>query len=407
MFIEGVKLLDAGNPRAALDEFETAAQKAPTEAAKADALYNVAVCHVRLGDSEAAMQAMSEALMADATLASDVIQDDDFAVLQSIPAFRRMLHFADPRGLSFLSTAKIEAQPSHEYDSILSRPESAGSGATVLPDYFPPPLRVRILRWVAATTGGAGVSAAISGVVEWSPDLVGSGILLAIVSVVPYVIAEGMNDGGPQDQISRDQEAKEIADLALSGEATGPYALYLRPFGSTGQLQKRQITLLSQEASLGGSPSKEFSFELESTIAQAIQSWIPMIALGRPGEHFGSGRLPVSDDEWRTVVRQLVGRANVVFVVPGQSEGMTFELKYLRNEGYLEKSVMVMPPGQEADSWAATTAALAALGYELPPHDTRGAMFRVAQDGRVEKLKRLPRRWTLRRFRKIVENFCT
>ena len=60
MFSQGVTLLANGNPAAALQEFQKSLADA-TGDQKADSLYNVGVCHVRLGNIEAAVQAVAEA----------------------------------------------------------------------------------------------------------------------------------------------------------------------------------------------------------------------------------------------------------------------------------------------------------------------------------------------------------
>ncbi len=61
MFSHGVKLLKDGDPRGALREFEESLAPA-TDAQKADSLYNIAICHVRLGNYDAAVQAVAQAV---------------------------------------------------------------------------------------------------------------------------------------------------------------------------------------------------------------------------------------------------------------------------------------------------------------------------------------------------------
>jgi hypothetical protein len=232
------------------------------------------------------------------------------------------------------------------------------------------------------------------------------GITLLLAGMIVFVIAGVLNGGDPIDQLERDKEAKRIADLAINADMTVPFAVFLRPFSSTGNFRQKSRQLLPQEVTVGSSsPSREYSFELESMIAQVIHNWLPMIALGRPGEHFGSGRLPVSDDEWQEVVKSLVHQADVIFVVPDTSEGMLWELSHLRDEGYLPKCVMIMPPNPAADSWDAARDLLRPLGYRLPDHNVRGAMFRLTIEGEVEILRLLPRRWSMRRLRRILHSF--
>ena len=66
-----VKLLYEGNPRAALREFENTAAGASDVLHKADALFNVAICHVRLGPHTAAIEAIAAAVALDPTLVAE------------------------------------------------------------------------------------------------------------------------------------------------------------------------------------------------------------------------------------------------------------------------------------------------------------------------------------------------
>lgn len=91
MFDHGVKLLDEGNPEAAIREFQRALANASTPAQKADLFYNIAVCHVRLGSVDAAVEAVAEALAADPDLVKEFRTDQDFAPIWSNASFREAL----------------------------------------------------------------------------------------------------------------------------------------------------------------------------------------------------------------------------------------------------------------------------------------------------------------------------
>ena len=95
MFSEGVRLLNTGDPEAALQEFQEAVRLAGVACQKADGLYNVAVCHVRLGDIERAVEVIRQALAMDPTLAQEIKSDEDFAPLLSSDVFREALLSAE------------------------------------------------------------------------------------------------------------------------------------------------------------------------------------------------------------------------------------------------------------------------------------------------------------------------
>jgi len=93
-FRRGVEFLSNGDPRAALLEFQKSLAKAGGDA-KADWLYNIALCHLRLGHLDAAMHAVTEAVTIDPGLAADFRADPDFATFLSDASFQDALTRAD------------------------------------------------------------------------------------------------------------------------------------------------------------------------------------------------------------------------------------------------------------------------------------------------------------------------
>jgi hypothetical protein len=85
-FQRGVALLGSGDPEGALLEFNRSLSTA-MGAQKADSLYNVAICHVRLGDIDRALRAIEEAVSADPALATEIEVDPDFRSLANDPRF--------------------------------------------------------------------------------------------------------------------------------------------------------------------------------------------------------------------------------------------------------------------------------------------------------------------------------
>ena len=77
-FSEGVKLLEEGDAKGALHAFEASLANAEGDR-RADPLYNIAICHCRLDDVDAAVAAVEQALITDPNLATEIRHDDDFA----------------------------------------------------------------------------------------------------------------------------------------------------------------------------------------------------------------------------------------------------------------------------------------------------------------------------------------
>ena len=96
MFDRGVAFLTDGHPRDALEEFQKSLDVARGKQ-KADSLYNIAVCHVRLGNKDKAVEAATEALAFDPAMAKEISTDDDFEPLREIESFVDILMAAERR----------------------------------------------------------------------------------------------------------------------------------------------------------------------------------------------------------------------------------------------------------------------------------------------------------------------
>jgi tetratricopeptide (TPR) repeat protein len=89
-FSRGVSMLAGGDPKSALGAFETSLSQAVGDK-RSDSLYNIAVCHVRLGNHDAAIEVLRQAVAIDPNMASDVGTDDDFAPLRSDESFKEIV----------------------------------------------------------------------------------------------------------------------------------------------------------------------------------------------------------------------------------------------------------------------------------------------------------------------------
>ena len=129
MFSQGVTLLEAGNPSAALQEFQKSLAGA-IGAQKGDSLYSIAVCHVRVGNIEATVHTIAEAVALDAALAGDVRGDADFALLAANESFQKALEAAERRVATRGDTGPTEfvyrSTYRHEVDMVAASLERAG-----------------------------------------------------------------------------------------------------------------------------------------------------------------------------------------------------------------------------------------------------------------------------------------
>ena len=129
----------------------------------------------------------------------------------------------------------------------------------------------------------------------------------------------------------------------------------------------------------------------------------------------GGGRVD-NEQEWQSIVASLCQAASVVFMLPSSSGGITTEILMLRDQKYLWKTVLIMPPEIVEDTpayrfvrwvakkspeyrltadgrchflnagiaeyWSAARTHLAERGIDLPPFQESGLAFALSDDGR-------------------------
>jgi hypothetical protein len=166
-------------------------------------------------------------------------------------------------------------------------------------------------------------------------------------------------------------------------------AVYLRPFVSSGRLVLRNA--FRDPASLTVQFEREpEEMTLEAVLYRVLGGDLLFSAVGGHPEGYGLGRIYTivgESDTWRELVRGLVGRVQLIFIVPHLSEGVRWEIGQLTGEGALPRTLWVMPPTSphfdvEA-MWADAQPMLAELGLSLPRYDPAGMLMRVGHEGAV------------------------
>ncbi len=174
-----------------------------------------------------------------------------------------------------------------------------------------------------------------------------------------------------RDQIARDINQQGLHRLTHHSQPVEGFCLYLRTFGVTGKLI------------VGG-------VDIETVVASALTQYVPVIALGSPGEHFGAGRVETRDEEWKTDIVKLMRRSKLIMVIPSHRPGTLWEMSKLKQASWLEKTVFVMPPEIRFEKewysthWNRTVAeASATAGISLPSHYRRGLLFKLDHNGHL------------------------
>lgn len=199
-------------------------------------------------------------------------------------------------------------------------------------------------------------------------------------------------------QRRRDRRAATLLARLLEtpGRPAPPYVVYLRPFSTTGRLtvtnpKPRWLPVLPSYF------AHEATLEFETMLAEALPDKLPLVALGRPGEHVGAGRIAVSDEDWKGMFQRLIDSARWIVMIPSGEGETRWELQQLFAQDLLRKTIFVMPPALKkggidvAAYWAQVREIVATDGVQLPPYIPAGQLFQLGRQGGFYRSRYLPR----------------
>ena len=115
---------------------------------------------------------------------------------------------------------------------------------------------------------------------------------------------------------------------------------------------------------------------------------MPIMALGKPGEVSGVGRLLIDEESWRVKVAELMRRSSLIFCIPSDHPGTKWELDEIVSKGYLSKVIFLMPPEPTfirkwkplRDDWTLAVVHLRTYGFEIPDYRTPGLLFTIRRN---------------------------
>jgi hypothetical protein len=198
-------------------------------------------------------------------------------------------------------------------------------------------------------------------------------------------------------QWSRDRRAAAI-DGQLADEIGAPFTLYLRPFTSTGRVRIPLKSVVLKRGVIAG-PATTWDPQLgrtsrfkryvtfgdfETELADGVDPQAPLVALGKPGEQIGAGRIVTSDEDWQAKFNQLATRAVAIVLVPSLRPGTRAETDaILSTPEWVIKTMFFVPPDDTV------------LGAGAGPHLEVGAKSGPLgalslRDDAIEALRRSP-----------------
>ncbi|MEN0060657.1 MAG: hypothetical protein AAGA48_00835 [Myxococcota bacterium] len=228
---------------------------------------------------------------------------------------------------------------------------------------------------------------AFDGVIRW---VIGIVVPLGLLIVAGAIGTPLSRRRRVVQQARRDQRASALLAEAQDGKPSIDYSLYLRAFASSGNLDGEAPADFMQ-AGFDPRSIEDRNLDLETLFAMVLEPEAPLVALGKPEEHEGAGRVETNDATWTESFRALARHALLIIIVPTPGRSLEWEVSWLQEHNVLSKCLFVMPPGKPSLSqrfdwkpeWDSIRSALKAKGLELPEHDHEGAMFVLGPNGQV------------------------
>jgi len=194
-----------------------------------------------------------------------------------------------------------------------------------------------------------------------------------------------------REQRKRDERAAAILAACREGRRR-EFSLYLRSFETTGRMPfEAEMMGVEVANNMGDDAVADF----ETSLAHAVENGAPMLALGRPGEQIGAGRILTTEEGWQGDLSLLAREATVIFLAPSTRPGTMWEIDWLIDARLLHKTIWVQPPtgwgslrhalGKARFDWKAMwdqiIGTMQSKGLQPPPFDKRGTLFTFDNNG--------------------------
>jgi hypothetical protein len=147
----------------------------------------------------------------------------------------------------------------------------------------------------------------------------------------------------------RAERARRASYLLLkTDESHRPhFALYLRPFSSTGNLDAQ------------GTSEEADPLDLESVLSYAVRPELMLLGLNRIQEKsiVGAGYVYGPDEDWFARFKTLASNARLLFLLPSTQKGTLEEVEWVFANQALEKCVFIMPETITGRGWQSSVSA--------------------------------------------------
>jgi hypothetical protein len=172
---------------------------------------------------------------------------------------------------------------------------------------------------------------------------------------------------------------KSLKKYSEGSHSLDEYCLYLRPFEIT-------ETIPSQDR------DEQYSSDFESILDRALSPKITVVGIGGPEFTEGIAKIDFSFheeiDNWQVAYKILAKYASLIIAIPSSHKGTLWELKWLVENKYLDKTIFFMPNtislGYDHETeWNRASEALNQFNVELPVYHKGGMFFILNGQGYV------------------------
>lgn len=123
-------------------------------------------------------------------------------------------------------------------------------------------------------------------------------------------------------QARRDAAAIKLFNAARSSGDEQKFAVFLRPFYTRDKIKSTQVIMIPQFQGTTVTYTQIYNdYQLEEMVVEAFRYTMPVIALGKPGETFGVGRILVDEEQWQGAASELTRRASLIICLPSSRPG--------------------------------------------------------------------------------------
>lgn len=159
---------------------------------------------------------------------------------------------------------------------------------------------------------------------------------------------------------------------------TRPPVLYLRPFKKDASTAARVLPGIFNPVLL----LRTFS-TFEEQLAEAMQPIGPLVALAHPREALpkpGAARFHATDEEWKNLVIQLLRRARLVVLRPGQTDALLWEIERVFEILSPSQLLLLFHETSKKEYDAFSHSLKQSLGVSLPEFGGRNAFVAFGHD---------------------------